>query len=86
MSGTVDRYFILPRKDIALFQFILEGYEGLATVTTLDPQGATVKVSAMADFSDEVEAIIAAVQKEFFPMGLPARESNFFRSGRHDEE
>ena len=38
------RLIKLDKKDIAYFQFILEGYEGLATATTIDKNRAVVKI------------------------------------------
>ncbi|MFH1079527.1 MAG: DUF4911 domain-containing protein [Pseudomonadota bacterium] len=76
--GIIRTYFRIQRKDVALLKFILEGYEGLATVTTVNPAAAHVQISAPADFSAEVAEIIRAVQKEFSFTGFEAIDREVF--------
>ena len=65
-NGTnTEKYFQLQRKDIVLLNFILEGYEGAASVTTLDPHAGYVKIFTTEGFSTSVDEIINAVQREF---------------------
>jgi hypothetical protein len=45
-------------------QFILEGYEGLVTMTTLDPAEARVEVSIMPDFLEDVGHILQKLKDE----------------------
>lgn len=54
----IKKYYKLKRKNIAFIQFIIEGYEGMATITTMEPQTAIIQVSIMPDFFSEVEEII----------------------------
>ncbi len=61
----VEKYYRLQAKDLALFKFILEGYEGLAMVTTIDRQAAVIKICSTKDFSGELDEIITAVRDEF---------------------
>ncbi|MBN1614060.1 MAG: DUF4911 domain-containing protein [Deltaproteobacteria bacterium] len=53
----------LHPRDIAYIQFILEGYEGLATISTVDPQKARIDFSIMPDFVIEVDEILADLEK-----------------------
>lgn len=50
----IKKWFKIKRSRIALVQFIIEGYEGMATVTTIDPYAAIIQVSIMPDFLQEV--------------------------------
>ena len=61
----INKYFILKRKDIALVQFIIEGYEGLATVTTIDPQTAIIQISIIPDFISDMNAIITDLKNKY---------------------
>jgi hypothetical protein len=55
---TTDKWFKLRRKHVALVQFIIEGYEGMATVTTIDPQKAIIRISIMQDYIQEVSSLL----------------------------
>ncbi len=75
---TIEKHFQLQRKDIVLLHFILEGYEGAASVTTLNPHAGYVTVSTTTGFSACVDEIINAVQREFSFRGfkqLPGKSS-----------
>ena len=61
----INKYFILKRKDIALVQFIIEGYEGLATVTTIDPQTAIIQISIIPYFISDMNAIIKDLKNKY---------------------
>ena len=54
----IKKYFKLKRKDIAIVQFIIEGYEGMATVTTIDPHTAIIQISIISDFILDMNAVI----------------------------
>ena len=43
--GSKRRYFRVDRRDISLLRFILEAYEGIATLTTIDPAGGVVMIT-----------------------------------------
>jgi len=59
------RILRLKKKDIALMQFILEGYEGLCSVSTMDPRVAILCVSSMPGFEAEVGEILAGLRTDF---------------------
>ena len=59
-----ERWFKIEKPKIALFQFIIEGYEGMATVTTMDSQTAIVQVSIMPDFYDEIINLLESLKIE----------------------
>jgi hypothetical protein len=61
----INKYFKLKRKDIALVQFIIEGYEGMATVTTINPQTAIIQISIIPDFISDISAVIKDLKNKF---------------------
>jgi hypothetical protein len=61
----IKTYFKLKRKDIALVQFIIEGYEGMATVTTIDPHTAIIQISIIHDFISDMSAIISDLKNKY---------------------
>lgn len=60
----IEKYFKINRRDISYIKFILEGYEGLAMVTTIDRYDAIVKLLIAPDFVSEVENIVKALKDE----------------------
>lgn len=46
-------YFRIDRRHISFLRFILEAYEGIAVVTTLDPEVGAIKV-VVAPGSEEI--------------------------------
>ena len=69
----ITRLFKLKTKDIALVQFIVEGYEGLATVSTLDSKTAMLQVMVMPDFIPDMECLLDYLKDSVF------MEEIFFR-------
>lgn len=66
------KWFKIKASDIALVQFILEGYEGLVTVSTIDPKDAIMQVSIMPDFAEDVENIMVHLKDRFMMKEIPS--------------
>ncbi len=58
------KYLKLKRKNIARLQFTIEGYEGLATCSTIDKNKAVVKLFIMPDFVSEASELLENLKKE----------------------
>lgn len=61
----IKKYFKINRRNIAIVQFIIEGYEGMATVSTIDPHTAIIKISIMPDFISEISGLIDALKNKY---------------------
>ena len=61
----IKKYFKLKRKNIAVVQFIIEGYEGMATVTTIDPHAAMIQVSIIPDFLSDMSDLIDYLKNKY---------------------
>ena len=61
----IKKYFKLKRKDIALVQFIIEGYEGMATVSTIDSHAAIIQISIIPDFISDMNAVIKDLKNKY---------------------
>ena len=61
----IKKWFKLKRNNIALVQFIIEGYEGMATVTTMDSHAAIIQVSIMPDFHQEMFNLLESLKNKF---------------------
>ncbi|HEY6873608.1 MAG TPA: DUF4911 domain-containing protein [Geobacteraceae bacterium] len=58
------RYFRLDRRDLAYLTFIMEAYEGLATVTTLEPKETLVSITTLSSRAAELDGLITALRGE----------------------
>jgi hypothetical protein len=69
MSDGTDSMISLPlrvdRDKIALLKFLLEGYDNLAVVSTLDAGLAFLLVSVPEDRAGELCDCLATIQKEY---------------------
>lgn len=63
-GDVITKNLRLDRKDIAYIKYILEGYEGLVTVTTIDRNEAVVQLSIVPDFGSDVDGILEALKGE----------------------
>lgn len=61
----ITKYFIINIEDLFLIQFILEGYERLVTITTLNKEQGLIKINFGADSKIDVKNIVEALRKEF---------------------
>ena len=61
----IKKWFKLQRKYIALVQFIIEGYEGIATVTTMDSHEAIIQISVMPDYLQEILNIVEDLKYKY---------------------
>jgi hypothetical protein len=61
----IKKYFKINRRNIAIVQFIIEAYEGMATVSTIDPHTAIIKISIMPDFISEISGLIDDLKNKY---------------------
>lgn len=60
----VKRCFRLDRATIVYLRFILEGYDGLIFLRTLDPRAALVEVAYALSCHEDAESLLAALVHE----------------------
>jgi hypothetical protein len=71
-TDMIKKCFKLKTSDITLVQFIIEGYEGLATVSTVDPKAAIIQVLIMPDFIEDMEGILDHLKVRFLMEEIPS--------------
>lgn len=64
IPAAVVRYFKVGRRDLVYLKFILEAYEGMSTLSTVEPQGGIVRLSVPAGFETDIEGVIDAVRED----------------------
>jgi hypothetical protein len=62
---TISLIIQVPPQEIAYFSFIMESYEGIAIVRTLDPQKGSVELMVSPHFQEELAAILADLSRQF---------------------
>jgi len=72
----IKKWLKIKRNKIALVQFIIEGYGGMATVTTIDPQSAVIQVSIMPEFLQEITNLLESLKNEYHLEELECYSAN----------
>ncbi|MGX9728172.1 MAG: DUF4911 domain-containing protein [Candidatus Electronema sp. VV] len=66
-------FFLRIRTDrISLFRFLLEGYDGLAVLSTVDGQQGLVRLIVPKDRYAELWALLAAISGDLAPVNIAA--------------
>ena len=74
----IRKWFKIQTRQIMPIQFILEGYEGMATVSTIDSRVAILQVLIMPDFIQEMEDILGSLQNEYRMQEIPSGSDQVF--------
>ena len=61
---TISRLYSIDRKFVGFFKFILEAYDGIAVVETIDPQTAIIKLHIAPGCESDVEGVLIELKKE----------------------
>jgi hypothetical protein len=61
---TVQWYFRVNRADIAYMKFVLESYEGLGVLRTVDPWSGIVEVMVPPGLEEDMDMVIEGLQDE----------------------
>ena len=71
MFDICSRYFQLDRRNLVYLKFIVEAYEGLATLSTVNREGAIVRIGYPHFSSRDVDALLHALGKEIEMTEVP---------------
>ncbi|GLI34148.1 DUF4911 domain-containing protein [Desulforhabdus amnigena] len=78
MSGIPDkcvvRHMILPPFQIHYLRFILEAYEGIGIVTTLDPRLGLIQLRIAPGCEEEIDRILEAEKEQLQWRGVALEE------------
>ena len=61
---TIKRFYRVERKEISFLKFIIEAYEGLATLTTINPQQGLVVLRIAPDCEGEIDRVLSALGRQ----------------------
>jgi len=55
----INRYFRVNRRDMVYLKFILEAYEGMNVMSTVDNADGIIRIAIMPGFEDDMDALLA---------------------------
>lgn len=61
---TIKKYLRVDRREICFLRFIFEAYDGIAIITTIDPDSGIVLLSIAPGCEDDVEMILQDLKKD----------------------
>lgn len=72
----IEKYYRIKRGDISYIKFILEGYEGMAVVTTVDRYDSIIMMRIVTDFAEDAAGIVDALKDEIYLEEIEGEESS----------
>ncbi|MEI7816311.1 MAG: DUF4911 domain-containing protein [Desulfuromonadales bacterium] len=60
----VCRYFKVAHRDMVFLKFILEAYEGMNVMSTVDNKIGIIRVAIMPGFVDDIDGVLAELGKQ----------------------
>ena len=81
----IEIYLRIQREDIALLKFVIESYEGIGIVRTIDRKRATVVVLAMPDLREQVRALLESLREhmDWYEIPPPAEQDDWLMQTVH---
>ena len=70
---TISLLIRIPPREIAYLSFVLESYEGVAAMRTVDPRRGIVEVMVSPSYEEEIGEILTDLAQEF-PVHRMVRE------------
>jgi len=84
----IEIYLRIQREDIALLKFVIESYEGIGIVRTIDRKKATVAILAMPDSIDHMWAVLQSLREdmEWYEIPTPQDQDDWLMETVKSEE
>ncbi len=83
----IEIYLRLQREDIALLKFVIEAYEGIGIVRTIDRKKATVAVLVMPDLLHHMRAVLDSLREhmDWYEIPQPEEQDDWLMQKVHEE-
>ena len=72
---TIKRYYRVDRREIAFLRFILEAYDGIAVLETLDSKLGIVVLHIAPGCEADADAILQDLKNDFMLESISAKNS-----------
>jgi hypothetical protein len=75
----IFRYFKVLHRDMVYLKFILEAYEGMNVMSTVDNKVGIIRIAIMPGFVADMDALLAELGKQVTmePTGWPDEQCTF---------
>lgn len=60
----INRYFKVNRRDMVYLKFILEAYEGMNVMSTVDNAAGIIRIAIMPGFEADMDALLAELGRQ----------------------
>ncbi|MBI5485683.1 MAG: DUF4911 domain-containing protein [Deltaproteobacteria bacterium] len=60
----ICRYFKVAHRDMVYLKFILEAYEGMNVMSTVDNKAGIIRIAIMPGFVQDMDALLAELGKQ----------------------
>ena len=77
---TIKRYYRVDRREIAFIKFIVEAYDGIAVLETLDPIAGIVVFHIAPGCKRDIDALLEDLKREI--LIEPAQSNDELTSGK----
>ena len=63
-DSVVCRYFKVAHRDMVFLKFILEAYEGMNIMSTVDNKAGIIRIAIMRGFLDDMDGLLADLGRQ----------------------
>ncbi|MDD2365798.1 MAG: DUF4911 domain-containing protein [Desulfuromonadaceae bacterium] len=63
-DSMICRYFKVAHRDMVFLKFILEAYEGMNVMSTVDNKSGIIRIAIMPGFVDEMNGLLAELSRD----------------------
>lgn len=63
-KSTIRRYYRVDRREISFLKFILEAYDGIAVLTTVDPRDGVVFLTVAPGCEADVDQVMKVLARD----------------------
>ncbi|OGU14817.1 MAG: hypothetical protein A2076_18835 [Geobacteraceae bacterium GWC2_53_11] len=60
----ICRYFKVAHRDMVFLKFILEAYEGMNVMSTVDNKAGIIRIAIMRGFLDDMDRLLAELGEQ----------------------
>lgn len=63
-GAMICRYFKVAHRDMVFLKFILEAYEGMNVMSTVDNKAGVIRIAIMRGFLDDMDRLLAELGQQ----------------------
>ncbi len=63
-DSMICRYFKVAHRDMVFLKFILEAYEGMNVMSTVDNKAGIIRIAIMPGFVDDMDGLLAELGRQ----------------------